>query len=308
MSISVVVIAKDAEKTIVKVLKSVQFADEIILVDINSTDKTIKLADELCSKVFPYGKDSLFVEPVRNFALEKASKEWILILDADEEIPESLAKELVRISEDSNSSQIYHLSRKNIVSGYWMQHTGWWPDYQLRFFKKGLVTWSDTIHSRPLINGKNQTEFLEARGDLAILHHNYQDTRDYLARFDRYTDIEAIQKSEVVGNDFIISNSTLLQSFSDDFLRRFFQKEGYLDGARGFYLSIMQAAYQMTVQMKIFDLLGNKADLEKNHQDRLANDLHRFKKDLNYWIGDFEINQKNGIAKLFAIIRRKLSL
>ncbi len=307
MSISVVVISKNSKKTIVRILESVQFAKEIILVDIKSTDETVKLAKKYCSKIYEYPQDSRFVEPVRNFALEKATQDWTLVLDGDEEIPPTLATKLKDLTK-LDGSQAFYLPRKNIVSGYWMQHTGWWPDYQLRFFKRGLVSWSEAIHSRPIIAAKKEAEILPAEEELAILHHNYDDTKDYLARFDRYTDIEAEQKSQILAKDFIISNSTLLQAFSDDFLRRFFQKQGYLDGARGFYMSAMQAAYQMTVQMKIFDLLGNDAALETSHPEKVLADLRRFQKDLNYWVRDLEARESKGWRKLLATFRRKFRL
>ncbi len=307
MSISVVVIAKNSQETIARSLKSVQFADEVILVDIKSTDETTKIAQKYCSKIYDYMEDSRFVEPVRDFALAKANKDWILVLDADEEIPESLAKRLLEIAE-KDLGDVYYLPRKNIVSGAWMKHTGWWPDHQLRFFKNGAVSWPMKIHSHPIIKNNFQPNFLESKEELAILHHNYSSTKDYLSRFDRYTDIEAEQRVEKNGNDFIISSSVLLKAFSDDFLRRFFARDGHKDGARGFYLSIMQAAYQMTVQMKIFDQLGNKESFEKNSQKTLIKDLRHFQKELNYWVSDLEIKEKKGFSRLVAAIKRKIGL
>jgi len=307
MSISVVVIAKNAEKIITRSLKSVQFADEVILVDIKSTDDTKQIAEKYCTKIYEYKEDSRFVEPVRNFAFSKATKDWILVLDADEEIKESLALKLQEIDQ-KDLGDIYHLSRKNIVSNYWMQNTGWWPDYQLRFFKNGLVSWGTKIHAKPEIKAGSRVVILEAKEDLAILHHNYKDTKDYLARFDRYTDIEAEQKAEELKDNFSISQSGMLKAFSDDWFRRFFDKQGYKDGVRGFYLSLMQAAYQMTTQMKIFDLLGNKDSLEKDNRQLLIKDLRHFQKELNYWINDMEIKEKNGLTKLVIVLKRKLGL
>ncbi len=307
MSISAVVIAKNAEKIIQRSLKSVQFADEVILVDIKSTDQTAEIAKKHCTKVCNYGQDSAFVEPVRNFALSQAKKDWILVLDADEEIPESLAKKLQEIDQ-KNLGDVYYLPRKNMVSGTWMQHTGWWPDYQLRFFKNGLVTWGNKIHGQAQVADGYKASVLEATEEMAILHHNYQDTKDYLLRFDRYTDIEAEQKSHELADQFSISQSALLKAFSDDWLRRYFAREGYKDGVRGFYLSLMQAVYQMTVQMKIFDRLANKKTLEKNEQQDLIKDLRHFQKELNYWIGDLEIKQKKGLSRFWVSLKRKLSL
>ena len=307
MSISVVVIAKNAEEIIQKSLKSVQFADEVILVDIESTDKTTEIAKRYCTKVYSYGKDSAFVEPVRNFALEKATKDWILVLDADEEIPVSLAEQLQEIDQ-KDLGDAYYLPRKNMVSGAWMKHTGWWPDYQLRFFKNGLVSWGNKIHGKAEISTGRKATILEAEEGLAILHHNYKDVKDYLLRFDRYTDIEAEQKARELADKFSISQSSLLKVFSDDWFRRYFAKEGYRDGVRGFYLSLMQAAYQMTVQMKIFDHFDNKKSLETDNQQDLIRDLRHFQKELNYWISDLEIKQKKGLGRFWITLKRKLGL
>ena len=307
MSISVVVIAKNAEKVILKNLKSVQFADEVILVDIKSTDKTVELAKKYCTKIYDYGKDSAFVEPVREFALAQAHKDWVLVLDADEEIPSSLAEKLQEIDQ-KNLGDVYYLPRKNMVSKAWMKHTGWWPDYQLRFFKNGLVSWGNKIHGKAKIKDGYKTSILEAKEEMAILHHNYQDTKDYLLRFDRYTDIEAGQKETEMGDKFSISQTALLKVFSDDWLRRYFAKEGYKDGARGFYLSLMQAVYQMTVQMKVFDRLHNQKNLEIDDQKNLIRDLRHFQKELNYWIGDLEIKQKKGLGRFWISLKRKFGL
>ncbi len=239
--------------------------------------------------------------------LAQVKKDWALVLDGDEEIPESLALKLVEIDR-KDLGDVYYLPRKNMVSGVWMQHTGWWPDRQLRFFKNSLVSWPKKIHSQPIIKDGLEPSFLEAKEELAISHHNYKDTKDYLSRFDRYTDIEAEQKTPKNIEDFSISSSTLLKVFSDDWFRRFFAEEGHKDGVRGFYLSLMQAAYQMTVQMKIFDKLNNQKSLEKNNKQTLLKDLHHFQKELNYWISDLEIKEEKGLNKFFAVLKRKFSL
>lgn len=308
MSISAIVIAKDAEKIIEKTLKSLQFADEIILVDIKSKDDTIIKAKKLASKIYKFPKDSRFVEPVRNFALEKASKDWILVLDADEEISETLAEELIKISQNSEKEAFY-LPRKNIVFNKWMAHTAWWPDYQLRFFKKGVITWSEKIHAQPLFKGdqvkKEDVGVLENKEEFAIIHHNYASVKEYLERFNRYTDIEAEQKRT---EDFNISATELFKKFKDDLFTRFFKREGYKDGAHGFYLSIAQGLYQMTTQMKIWDSFNNDSKLEKTSQEELVKTLKEFQKELDFWISDLEIKEKKGLAKIWAQLKRKIGL
>jgi (heptosyl)LPS beta-1,4-glucosyltransferase len=308
MSISAIVIAKDAEKIIEKTLKSVQFADEIILVDIKSKDDTVIKAKKLASRIYKFPKDSRFVEPVRNFALEKSNKDWILVLDADEEIPPTLAEELIKVSQNPEK-EAYYLPRKNIVFKKWMQHTAWWPDYQLRFFKKGVITWSEEIHAQPLLNGKEvkreNVAILENKEDLAIIHHNYDSVKEYLERFNRYTDIEAEQKKT---ENFSISATALFKTFKDDLFTRFFKREGYKDGAHGLYLSIAQGLYQMTTQMKIWGSFNNDSQLEKTSQEELINTFKEFQKELDFWIKDLEIKEKKGLAKIWAQLKRKIGL
>jgi (heptosyl)LPS beta-1,4-glucosyltransferase len=315
MSISAIVISKNAENIIERALSSVQFADEVILVDIKSEDKTLEKAKKLAGKIYKYPKDSKFVEPVRNFALEKASKDWILVLDADEEIPATLAKKLKEISEN-NDKDAFYIARKNLVFNKWIEHTGWWPDQQLRFFKKGSISWSDKIHAQPYYKGqaitkenrkelKNNISFLEVSEDLAILHHNYQSVADYWQRFDRYTEIEAGQTAI---DDFKISNSDLFKSFKDEFFRRFFDRDGWKDQSHGLYLSLSQAIYQMTVKMRVWDRLDYEKNADKSDIKEFLKDLKDFQKELDFWIADLELKQKKGLSRIFVKIKRKIKL
>ena len=315
MSISAIVIAKDAEKIIEKTLKSVQFADEIIVVDIKSQDDTLIKAKKLATNIYKFPKDSRFVEPVRNFALEKATKDWVLVLDADEEISMTLAEKLKEITNNPNK-EAYYIPRKNLVFNKWMQHTAWWPDYQLRFFKRGVISWGDKIHAQPLYKGeeikkdkmdslKKNIGILEAKEELAIIHHNYSNVKEYLERFNRYTDIEAEQKKK---ENFKISASKLFKNFSADFFTRFFDRDGYKDGAHGLYLSIAQGLYQMTTKMKIWGSFDNDKDLEEESSEELIKTLKEFQKELDFWIKDIEIKEKKGLAKVASKLKRKLSL
>ena len=304
------VIAKNAANIIERNLKSLNFVDELILVDIKSSDETVKKAKKFTKNIYQFTKDSSFVELVRNFAIKKASKDWILVLDADEEIPLSLAKKLKELSE-TNLAEAYYLPRKNMVFGAWIEHTNWWPDYQLRFFKQGTIEWGKKIHSQPLFKGQkisSQTSGivkLEAREEWAMIHHNYQTIEDYLLRLNRYTNIEAEQKMQARRS---ISNASLMKDFSDEWFSRLFAGQGYKDGARGFYLSCLQAVYQMSVEMKIWEKNQFSSNLENKNQLVLLKELKKFQKDLNFWISDLEIRDKRGLARIWASLKRKIKL
>src|SRR5690606_14218835 len=127
-----------------RTLKSVRFADEVVIVDMQSTDATLAIAQEVTDRIISV-KDVGYVEPARNTALSKATGDWILLVDADEEVPETLRDYLFERMEQPDSAEAYYLPRKNIVFGTWYHYAGWWPDYQLRFFKRGTVTWPTKI-------------------------------------------------------------------------------------------------------------------------------------------------------------------
>src|SRR6266498_5902614 len=133
--ISVVVTVFNGEKTLNACLESVKWADEIIVVDDGSTDGTISIAKKHTDKIYHH-KSQGFVEPARNFAISKTTGDWILVLDADEQVPQSLAEKLQELAGQSETECV-NLPRKNIIFNKWIQHTGWWPDYNIRFFKKG---------------------------------------------------------------------------------------------------------------------------------------------------------------------------
>ena len=142
--ISVVINTLNEEKNLPRALASVKkFADEIVVVDMKSDDKTVEIAKKAGAKVYEYKRVG-YVEPARNFAIGKATGKWILIIDADERLPGSLVKKLKEIVKNP-SANYYRLPRKNLIFGKWVKHSRWWPDYNIRFFQKEFVSWSEII-------------------------------------------------------------------------------------------------------------------------------------------------------------------
>ena len=252
MRISIVVNTRNEEKNIGRCLKSVQWADEIVVVDQYSEDKTVAIAKKFGAKVYTH-KHTLYVEPARNFALAKANGDWILVLDADEEISSILAKKLKKITKE-NSAQYVRLPRKNIIFGKWIKHSLWWPDYNVRFFQKGKVEWSDKIHSVPLTRGRGVD--LRAKRANAIIHHNYQSISQYLERLNRYTDF---QTAELIDSGYQFTWEDLIKKPTGEFLSRFFAGEGYKDGVHGLALSLLQAFSELVKYLKVWEKEGFKA-------------------------------------------------
>ena len=289
--ISVIINTKNSSLTIERTLKSVTWADEIVIVDMNSTDNTIEISKKYTDKVFQH-EDVGFVEPARNFAISKATHDWIFILDADEEVSKDLKntiKDLITKDVD-----IYDIPRKNIVFGKWIKNAGWWPDYQRRLFRKGHVIWSDTIHTVPEIKGS--VKKLEPKEGNAIIHHNYQTIEQYIDRLNRYTSIEADQKK-----DSLISAAKTLQEGFSELQKRLYQHQGYKD-VHGIGLSLLQMFYQVAVQLKIWQNQGFK-----NIDSSIDNTVDTIIKELKYWHASYKISvTKNPITKIYWRIRKKL--
>lgn len=297
MKISVVINTKNSASTLKQCLQSVKWADEIIVVDMHSLDDTVEIAKKYTDKVYSF-KDVGFVEPARNFAIGKASGEWILVVDADEEITSALKSEILTIIEHTDIS-CFALPRKNIVLGDWLQTAGWWPDYQLRLFKRGAVAWQDTIHSIPKVEGKIRR--LPASDSFAILHHNYQSVEDFIERLNRYTskEVEARKLSD-------IRPSTLIGGFRTELMSRLFYQNGISGGNRGVGVSFLQATYELTVRLKQWQAQGFEEKTENMNQT-LA-EVQALHQDLAYWIADLKVKQSSGIGKIIWIIRRKMKI
>jgi len=296
-SLSVVVNTMNSEKFLELALASAAFADEIIIVDMHSTDATQKIAKKFTNKIFMF-EDIGYVEPARNFAIEKATSDWILILDADEEISNGLQLKIKDILTEP-TFDAYYIPRSNEVFGYEMRKTGWWPDHQLRLFKKGVVTWSDKIHSVPTVAGTS--EYLQAMPEIAIKHHNYQSVSQFVDRMNRYTDIEANNDSDVP-----MTTAMVITSFRDELLRRLFSHDGIQEGMHGVGLSFLQSFYQVLVILKKWEQRGFKQHSATEKETLTA--LKEFQRSLVYWTYAYEIEHGSPIQKVIARIKRKIGI
>lgn len=301
MKISVVLGVFNEEKNIKRCLESVKWADEIIIVDDGSTDRTVEIAKRYTDKIFPH-KSEGYVEPTRNFGIGKAQGEWILLLDADEEIPDTLALKLKEISDNKDIDFVW-IPRKNIIFNKWIKNEGWWPDYNVRFFRKGSVTWSNRIHSKPEIEG--QELHLQEREEWAITHYNYSTISQFLEKLDRYTTIEA--------DEFIKANkkfipSSLISNPMEEFLSRMFARKGYKDSYHGLVLSSFEAFSMQVVMAKVWEKQGfDDVDNTQFFHD-IEKEARIYKGKLKYWITTFLLDMtKNPVKKTFLRTVRKLS-
>lgn len=302
MSLSVVINTKNSQETLKRALESVVWADEVIVVDMQSTDDTLDIARSFTKLVFSVA-DSGFVEPARQFAISQATSDWILVLDADEEIGSELAQVLQRIDTAEKipywlpAASAYYLPRKNIIFDKWVK-TGWWPDYVLRFFRRGAVTWPETIHAVPVTSG--QVAEFPARAELAILHHNYQHIDQFIARLNRYTTIQAQDHSGSC------SSAQIFTEFGQEFLRRLFADGGIAESRHGMSLALMQSLYQALVVIKAWESQGFPVS-HSDQQDTILS-ISQWSRQLNYWLADWQVQHTKGLAKIYWRVRRKLSI
>lgn len=298
---SLVINTLNEEGNIISAIRSVGgFADEVVVVDMNSDDSTVSLAKKAGARVFNYPRVG-YVEPARNFAIDKAEGDWIFILDADERANPKLIAKLKKLMIDEKPDYVL-IPRKNVIFGKWIKNSRWWPDYNVRFFRKGSVVWKDKIHSEPEKRGKGVT--LLPKEKYAIVHENYSSVSEYIQRMDRYSSIQAREKTSL-GYKFNFLD--LIIEPSREFFGRFFAGGGYRDGIHGLALALLQAFSELVVYLKVWQ--NEDFRDEKFNLDELDKSFVRVEKDLNYWRAEMRVKRsKTLFASLFFRFKRKFRL
>lgn len=295
--ISVLIHTRNSERYLPKALSSVKsLADEILVIDMESQDQTVDIAKRAGARIYNH-ENVGYVEPARNFALRQAQGEHILILDADEEVPETLAKKLRELAENSKAD-FYRLPRKNIIFGKWIRHSRWWPDYNIRFFKKGAVTWSEIIHSVPETRGKGLD--LPAEEKLAVVHRHYDSIDQYVSRMNFYTTKHA---ELLVKDGYKFSWQDLLKKPANEFLSRYFFGRGYKDGIHGLALAGLQALSELILYLKVWQ--AEKFKEERLNVQEVVGTMKDMESDVHYWQADTLLREGGGIVQR---VKRKLKI
>ncbi|MBI2066325.1 glycosyltransferase family 2 protein [Candidatus Woesebacteria bacterium] len=297
--VSVVINTCNEEKNLPKTIASVKaLAHEIVVVDMKSEDETVKVAKSLGAKVYEHEKTG-YVEPARNFAISKTTGDWVFVLDADEEIPKGLALKLKKIVRRPKADY-FRIPRKNIIFGKWIRHSRWWPDYNIRFFKKGYVIWNELIHSVPMTQGVGAD--LAAKEGLAIIHDSYSSIEQYLERMNRYSSTQA--KILIEGKHKFIWKDLITKPVNE-FLSRYFAGEGYKDGLHGLALSLLQAFSELIVYLKVWQ--AEKFLEQAISTKEIEAEMRRTFKETNWWLKEISIKSKGFVASLPTRILRSLS-
>lgn len=255
MKITGITIIKGRPDHVYACLSSLEkLADEVMVVDIG-IDPSLKEEILKMKKVtFVEEEHVEYVELIRERVKNKAKHEYVFFLDADEELSQTLIDELKSVYKKYD---VIKLPRKNMVFGSWVQHSRWWPDYQMRLFKKKTLTWPTKIHQQPEITGSVYE--LPAEENNAILHHNYDSVDDFVMRMMRYAKIEALEKIEQK-KEFHLKEAT--GNAISEFVSRYFAGEGYKDGMLGFTLGILQLFYSFLVYFYYWEKRKYSADIE----------------------------------------------
>jgi len=248
ISLSAVIITKNEEQNIKRCLESVKFADEIIVIDSNSTDKTREIAESQGAKVFTIPWQGFGV--AKQEGVKLATGEWILSIDADEEIPADLAKEIESRISSANGVSGFYLKRKTMFLGRWILHSGWYPGYVLRLFQKKDGNFDNAIvHEK--VETKGPVGYLN--GDL--LHYSYPDLETYFSKFNRYTTLGAEEAfhagKKAVSFDIIIKPPV-------SFLKHYIVRQGFRDGLEGFILSVLSAVAVLVKYAKLYTMQKKK--------------------------------------------------
>lgn len=246
--VSAVLISFNEAFELERCLRSIQnFADEIVVVDLNSNDETNRVLELFKVNVYKH-KRVPYADPIRNWAISKAKGDWILMLDPDEQVPESLINKLKDFikSDKSQKYNAVNIPFKNIFWGKWISHTNFWPDKHLRFFRKNTLSWQNEIHSYPKVEGLVLE--LESSVEYAIVHFGYYKRADFFQKQMKYAAIHA-ESLKKRGRGFSLWRVIWMPL--REFLARFIKHQGYLDGFDGLYLVISLMIYQVMVEVNL---------------------------------------------------------
>lgn len=232
-------------------LESVKGFDEVLICDMHSTDSTLDLAKKYGCRIV-FCEKHPFVEPVRQFAIDSATYEWVLLVDSDEVVPVALADYLRKIIAEPNPPSGIWIPRKNYVMGRFMH--GDYPDYILRFFRKTGVVWPSFVHAVPKISGKVK-RIPKSRKDLAFIHLINNSVELRLSKINTYSNNEVHKRA---GQSFPLLKAFYAPFFR--FFRAYVLKGGFRDGKAGFVNASLGAIYKFATIAKIWESRVNADD------------------------------------------------
>lgn len=261
--ISVLINTLNEEKNLPYALRSVTpWADEIVVVDMYSDDRTAEIAKQYGAKVFFHERVPEF-EIARAYAIDSAKNDWMFFLDADELIPERLSKELLRIAA-LGQHDVIKVPRINYLIGAPMMHSGWSPsdDKQYRLFRRGKLRIRPNMHDHIEVMPDAKVFDIPYSPGMGIVHFSYLDVTHFIEKLNRYTSIHALQAVKV-GERANIAKA--LFKATRKFLAFYLLRRGYKDGWRGIYLALLMFFYEISTFAKITQLqvVGSRENIRE---------------------------------------------
>jgi len=242
--ISATIITHNEAANVEEALRSVSWADEIVVVDSGSTDATLEICRRYTKRVFQ--RDWTGYVDQKNFAVDQSSHDWIFSLDADERVSAELLGEIQSLRDKGVGHPGYRIPRVAFFMGRWIRHGDWYPDYQLRFFHRKHGRWQGgQVHESVKIQGIPG----QLKGE--ILHYTYRSLSDYLRRLEIYSALAAAdyaQRGKVAGGLKLLGNPLVT------FIKAYILKRGFLDGVPGLMVAIMGAVSVYFKYAKLYEL------------------------------------------------------
>ncbi len=233
MKITATIITLNEERNIDRAIESLRCCDEIIVLDSGSSDRTLEVANKLGARVIERAWVNYAQQ--KNTAAELASNDWILSIDADEALSETLDGEILNIKKHGPACDAYTMPRLAQYLGRWILHSGWYPDRKVRLYNRRKARWAgDFVHESVRVDGR--VGHLEAN----LLHFTCESLSEHLKTMDRYTTLAA---EEIVARRMKIPPSRIFLDPAWTFVRTYLVQRGFLDGMEGLAIAHMAALY-----------------------------------------------------------------
>lgn len=251
--LTVVIIAKNEEENMAPCLRSVSWAGEIVVLDDNSTDRTVAIAREFTDRIFTC--KSAVEGTRRNYAYSLAKNDWVLSLDADERVSAELAEELKELFKTDRKDKAYTIPIRTFIGSRWIRYGGWYPAPKVRLFDKRSFRYEEVeVHPRVFIDG--------SCGHLKkdIMHYSYRNFHDFFESLNNQTTLEAKKWFNERRRIGILKT---YRKFLDRFLKAYILKKGYKDGLLGFIVSYSGGLYQLMSYAKYWEMLKMNSEERK---------------------------------------------